>query len=156
MPCVAAIQQQGIRAFRPDGIDHGGDTVQAANLAVTLRQGRKIVICQRISRRRSIANPIHLAKIRAGDMRHLPLGIAHTNVDFRFTEIDRFQLRMDVGDMDQRHIPEGIKLQQIVLRQLLLGSQTRPIAKTRCARHCGCGHGDLKKIAARDHIPMLR
>jgi len=37
---------------------------------------------------------------------------------------------MDVGDMDQRHIAKGIKLQQLILCEALLGRKPAPVAKT--------------------------
>ena len=46
--------------------------------------------------------------------------VTNTQIDFRLAEPDRFQLRMDVGNMDQGHIAHRIELQQLILCQGLL------------------------------------
>ena len=59
-------------------------------------------------------------------MRHLSLVRTDTDVDRRFAKQDRFQLRVNIGDVDERDISEGFEFQQLVLRQALLSRQPRP------------------------------
>jgi hypothetical protein len=53
--------------------------------------------------------------------------IADTDIGVRRPEIDRLELRMAVGEMQQRHLALGIELEQIVLRQLLLRQRARGV-----------------------------
>lgn len=155
MPGVTAVQQQRIRPIRTDGIDHCRHAVQTAYAPVSFGEGGKIVIGKRVSGRTAIRDAIGLAEVGTGDMRHLTLVRAHPEVDRGFTEIDRFQLRMNVGDMDDADIAEGIKLQQLILSQALLRRKTPPIAKTRCPDQGRGGHRNLQKITARDHGTLI-
>ena len=151
VPGVAAIQQQRIGPVRADLVDHTRHTVQTAHLAIALRQRRKIVIGQRIGRGAAVRDPVKLAEIRAGQMRHLPAVLAHTDIDRRFAEIDRFQLRVNVGHVDQADTPEGVKFKQFVLRQRLLRGKLAPDAKGRRTIQSRCSHAGLKEITTRDH-----
>ena len=101
--------------------------------------------------RRAIVDAIHLAEIRAGDMRCLTTGGAHAQVNLRLAEIDRLKLCVNIRDMDKRDIAVGVELKQVVLSQLLLGREARPIAKAGRTNHSRSRHRDLKKIATRDH-----
>ena len=72
-------------------------------------------------------------------MWHDTFVVAHTNVDGWFAKMDRFQLAMNICDMDQRDISKGIKFKQLILGKALLCRQTRPIAETGCAhQRRGC------------------
>ena len=73
------------------------------------------------------------AEIRTGHMGHLAIGGPDPEIDRRLAEIDRFELGVNVCDVDQADIAKSIKLQKIILRQRLLGGQFGPIAKTRGA-----------------------
>ena len=81
--------------------------------------------------RASVIDAIELAKVCPGYMRHCTFVRTDTNVDGRFAEIDRFKLPVDVRHMDQRHISIGVKVQQLILRELLLGRQSCPVPKPR-------------------------
>jgi hypothetical protein len=56
-------------------------------------------------------------------VRRLTGGEAHADVEFRLPEIDRLRLGMHVGDVDQRHVAEIARPDQVVLRQNLLGRE---------------------------------
>jgi hypothetical protein len=128
--------------------------VHAAHLAVLARQRREIVIGQRIVPRAAVLDPVKLAERLTGHMRHVALVLADADVHLRFAEIDRLELSVNVGDMDQRDVAVGLELQQLVLRQPLLRGQLRPVAETAGAhQRRGC-HAGLKKIAARDHLAL--
>ena len=61
-----------------------------------------------------------LAELRIGEMRRLALGLADAEIDRRLAEMQRHQLRMDVGDVQDRHRAERIEAQDVGLRQPLL------------------------------------
>ncbi len=156
VPGVATVQQQGIRPRRADRLYDSRHTIKATDLAVFFAQGREIIVRQGIVAGAAILDAIKFAEIRAGDMRHLALVAAHTDVDLRLTEINRLKLRVDVGHVDQAHVAESVKFQKLVLGQGLLRCQFRPIAKAACAIKRRGRHADLKKIATRDHVIRLR
>ena len=58
---------------------------------------------------------------------------------------------MNVGDVDQADIAEGVEFQQLVLGQRLLCGQLAPIAKRRRPVKSSCSHAGLKKVSARNH-----
>ena len=143
VPGIAAIQQQSIGAGGANLVHDSRHTVHAAHLAIASREGGKIVISQGVMRRAAVVYSIGTAEIRACDMGHGALVDAHAKVDFGFPEIDWFQLCVNIGDMDQRHISKGLKLQQLVLRQRLLRSQTAPVAKPGRADNCAGSYAGL-------------
>ena len=81
-------------------------------------------------------------------MRRLSLRRADAEIDRRLAEIDRHQLAMDVGDMQQRDIAERIELQQFGFAQPLLRHGARETAAG-CQRRGG--GADLQQFAAGDH-----
>ena len=151
VPRVTAIQQQRIGAVGADCVYNGRHAVHAAHLTVGLRQRGKIVICQGVSIGRAILDPVSFAEISARDVRHLTVCRANTKVNLGLAEIDRFQLGVDVSDVDQADIAKRVELQKIVLRQSLLSGQLGPIAKARRTVKRRRSHRDLKKVAARNH-----
>ena len=52
----------------------------------------------------------------AGDVRDKASCITNAEIDRRLPEIDRQELSMEVGDMDERDVAERIKAQQLALR----------------------------------------
>jgi hypothetical protein len=156
LPGVAAVQKQRIGTVSADRLYDRGDPVKAADLAVGLRQGREIVIGQRIVERRAVLYPVHPAEVRAGHMRRLAGDRANADVPLGLAEPDRLQLRVDVGEMDERDIARGVESQKVVLRQRLLGGKTGPVSGSRGPENGRRRHADLKKITARDHGPSFR
>ena len=53
-------------------------------------------------------------------MRRLPPRLADAEIDRRLAEIDRHQLAVHVGDVQQRDVAERVEFEQFVLRQALL------------------------------------
>ena len=154
MPRIPAVEQQRIRPVGADRVEHGRHTVEAADLAVGLRMGDEIVIGQRVIQRRAAADAIANAEILAGDMGHLAGVVADADVDRWLTEIDRLQLRVDVGHMHQGDIAELLKLQERILIETVLCRQPRPVAEARAAVDGGRSHGHLQKITARQHVTL--
>ena len=61
-------------------------------------------------------------------MRRLPARLADAEIDRRLAEIDRHQLAVDIGDMQQRDIAERVELQQFGFAQALLRHGAREAA----------------------------
>ena len=151
MPGIAAIQQDCIGAICSNGVDDRRHPVEAADLAISLRKRAEIASRQGVMRGAAIVDAVELTEIRAGNMRHGPLVFAHADIDRRLAEIDRFELSVDVGDVDQADIAKGVELQKLFLSQRLLRRQFRPVTKGRCPKNGRSSHARLKKITPRDH-----
>ena len=151
MPCVPTIEQNGIGAIGTDRIYHRGHTIKAAHTAVGARKRLEIARRQGVVGGTTIVDPIELAEVATGEVRNRAAVVAHPDIDRRFTEVDRHQLGVNVRDMDQGHVAEGVEGQQIILRQRLLGRQFGPVSKPgRPIKGCG-GHSRLQEITTRDH-----
>ena len=147
MPRIPTIQQKRIRPIGPDRVDHSGHAIQAADAPISFGQGGEIARAERVVGGAAVIDAVKLAEIGPGDMRHGTTVVTHSNIHRRFTEIDRLELGVNVGDVDQRDIAKGVELQKLILCQRLLRCQTGPVAETRCADKRGCGHRHLKDIA---------
>ena len=151
MPGITAIQKDAVRSRGADRLDHGRHAVHAAHLAIGLSQRVEILIGQRVGFRAGRDDVEHLQEIRPRHMRRLALGLADAQVDLGFTKPDRFDLCVNVGDVDQRNVTEIIELQQLVLGQGLLGCQLRPVAEPRNPDDGrGCNRC-LQELTAGDH-----
>jgi len=81
--------------------------------------------------------------------------LAHTDIDGGLAEVDRHELRVKVGQVDQRHVAEALEIEQVVLRQRLLRRRPRPLSgKPRAGngRQRRTGH---QKFASRKHASTL-
>ena len=76
-------------------------------------------------------------------MRHQTLDFADAEIDRRLAEQHRQQLAVDVGDVDQRDVADGVEAQQFGLREPLLRKGARPAGRNQ-RRGRGC---KLKEIA---------
>ena len=148
VPCVTAVQKDRIRTISADRLYDRRNAVEATHLAVGFTQSGKVIVGQRVMRRRSIVDPVETAEICARHVWNSATAVAYTEVDLRFAEIDRLQLRVNVGDVNQRHVAEGFERKQVVLGQDLLRGQTSPVAKTGRTPDGASGHTGLKKITA--------
>ena len=126
LPGVAAIEQQHLAvAFGTHLLDHRRQPIEAADLAVAFGKRGEIPIGHRIGGGRFRRDAEFGEEIRAGQMRRQSLGGADAKIDARLAEIDRHQLAVDVGDVQQRDIADRIEAREVVLRQSLLGEGTR-------------------------------
>ncbi len=117
MPCITAIQKNCIRAIGTNGFDHCRDPVQPAHAAIALRQRSKITRTQGVMAWAAIRDPVEAAKVSAGNMRHGTFVAANTQIEGRLSKVDRFELSMDVRDVNQRDVSEHLELQKLVLGQ---------------------------------------
>ncbi len=130
LPGVAAVEEDGaLAALGADRFQDGGDAVEAAEPAVGLRQRDEILIGQRIGLRRSGRDLVVIEQRAAGEVRHQALGVAGAEIDRGLAEIDRAKLRVQVGDVHQRHVAERLEAQQFGLRQPLLGQRLGPAGR---------------------------
>src|SRR3546814_6071079 len=57
----------------------------------------------------------HLQEVGAGHMRGQALDLADAEIDRRLAEVQRLHLRVDIGDVQQRHVAEVLRRQQVLL-----------------------------------------
>ena len=99
----------------------------------------------------AVFDTVCTAEIGTGDMWNSAFVVANAQIDLWFAEPDRFQLGVNVRDVDQRHVAERIEFQQLILRQQLLGGQLAPLPKTGRTDDGAGSHTGLQKIPTRDH-----
>ena len=94
-----------------------------------------------------------LEKIHAGQMRRLPARRADAEIDRRLAEIDRHQLAVDVGDVQQRDVAERVELEQFGFAQPLLRQSSGKIGEREAAAKAQrrAGGADLEDFTAGDH-----
>ena len=151
VPGITTIQKQRIRPIGPDRVDHSGHAIQSADAPISFGQGGEIARAERVVGRAAVFDAVQFAEIGPGDMRHRTAIVTHSDIHRWLAEVDRLELGVNVGDVDQRDIAKGVELQKLILRQRLLGCQTGPVAKPGRAHKSGRGHRHLKEIATRDH-----
>jgi hypothetical protein len=149
LPGVAAVEEEHlVAALGAHALDDGGEPVEPADAAVGLCQRRKVFRGQRVSCRRLRRNAETLEEVAAGEMRRLSPRRADAEIDRRLAEIDRQQLAVNVGDMQQCDIAERVEFQQFGFAQPLLRHRTRKAAARRQRRG---GGADLQQFATSDH-----
>ena len=87
-------------------------------------------------------------------MRRPASGLADAEIDRGFTKIKRNKLRMQIGEMQQGHGTERLKLENIVLAQALLRRQAAEPSMAGARRDGGRGGCGLKKMSSRYHIEI--
>src|SRR5215470_9938981 len=92
-------------------------------------------------------NAVIIKQRSAGQMRHLSVCLTDPDVDGSFAKVDRHQLSMKVGDVNERDVAERFEIHNVRLAQLLLSKGPRP-----ATRHDRRRRGDdLEKLAPRRH-----
>ena len=149
LPGVAAVEEQGaVRARGADRLEHGGDPVEAAELAVGLGERREILCGEGIGAGGAGRDFEQVEKRLAGDMRQLSARLAGADVDGRLAVQNRLELGVQVGEVNEGDVADRCaEPQQFILRQALLRECARPDAGDngrRCRR-------DLEKFPPGDH-----
>ena len=85
-------------------------------------------------------------------MRRQPLDRADAQIDRRFAKIERRKLGVNVGEMQQGHLPYRLEGQQPILRQFLLRSQPANGAGPGNQGSRGAGR---REVPAGDHFAAL-
>ena len=93
--------------------------------------------------------PKRLEKVRAADVRRHVAAVAGAEILRRLAIDHRHELRVQVGEMQQRDVAEIVEPEKLVLRQPLLRHGARKRAQPAHGRRGGCT--DLKRFAAGDH-----
>ena len=104
LPSVATIEQQRAGAAGFEALDQGRDVRKTAHLAILPRCALEIEV--RMSMGFMAAHPQTrvLDEMLAHQMRHFAPHAGDTNVGIGLAEIDRQQLRMAIGHVQQMHI----------------------------------------------------
>ena len=132
LPGVAAIQQQHlvVAAFGAHRADQRRDAIHAAHAPVVAGERNEIVRGQREGVRRAGSDIEVLPELGVGDMRRQSLGFADAEIDRRLAEMQRHQLRVDVGHVQDGDGAERIEAHDVGLRQALLGGDVPEPAET--------------------------
>ena len=129
-----------------------GKPVEPADASIGLGQRLEILVGQRIGRGRLLGNAEALEKVLAGEMRRLAPRLADAEIDRRLAEIDRHQLAVDIGDVQQRDVAERVELEQFRFGEALLRQGARERAVAGRERR---GRGaDLENFTTRNHRPL--
>ncbi len=148
LPGIAAVEEHDTAAaLGADRLEDGGDAVEAAQPPIASGQRGEIHRGERICGRRARGDAIALEKSFAADMRDQTSRFAGAEIDRRFAEENRQELRMNVGDVDERDIANRLESQQRILGETLLRQRPRPAAGR---NGHGCG-SHLQKIAPGEH-----
>ena len=104
LPGIATIKQQNIivAALGTDMFDDRRHPVETAHPAVGLRKCGEIQVGHRICVRRTRFDIVELQEVGAGDVRRQTGDRSDAEIDRRLAEIDRLELGMNVGDVEDR------------------------------------------------------
>jgi hypothetical protein len=96
--------------------------------------------------------PVARQEIGAGHVRRQPCRLADADVDGRLAEVDRHQLGVEIRQVKQRHLTQGLESQKLILCDRL--ARRCPNQSRRAAHQDGGrGHG-LKEVTAVKHHPV--
>ncbi len=133
-----------MRARGAQALDQGRDMREAAQLAVAARRGLVVEAGEGV-RQPAAARHAEMLQERLSDqVRRLARRGAHPDIEARLAEIGRQQLRMRVGDVQQRNVAEGRQLVELV------GGLGRAGARAQ-ARARGGGEGEQAQEFASLH-----
>ena len=127
LPGVAAVEQQHlVAALGAHRFDGGRETIEPADAAVALRERGEILRGQRIGGRRAGRDVEMRQEVLAGDVRERAARLADAEVERRLAEIHRHELRVQVGEMQDRDVAERVEAEELVLRDALLREGAAP------------------------------
>src|SRR5690606_40295096 len=89
-----------------------------------------------------------LHQVAADQMRRQAERTADADIDAGLAEMQRHELRVNVGEMQQRDLPQGLEAQQVGLRNRL---RRRGAAQRTAAEQDGSGGTGLENVAAAQH-----
>jgi hypothetical protein len=106
LPGVAAVEQQGAGAAGLHALDQGGQVGEAADLAVGLGGLVEIQVGEGVGLEGVRLDAEVLEQLVADQVRHLAELVADAEIDVRLAEVDRQQLGVAVGDVQQADVAE--------------------------------------------------
>ena len=146
----AVEQQHAIGAtLAADRIDHGGDAIHAADAAIGFGERLEVGRGEHVGIERRGGDAERRQEILAYQVRQLAPGLANAQIERGLAKIDRLQLRMTVGHVQQSQLPLGREAQQVFLAQRALGRGAAQPAAQASYGGRGCGH--LQKVSSGNH-----
>ena len=129
LPDVAAVEQQRIAGagIRAQPVDQGFQMREAAHAAVAVRGVLKIEEGEGVGDPATRHDVEIFEEGAADDMRRFPAHIADADIDARLAEMDRLQLGVAVGQMQDADIAEAADVVEIII-----GRQSHARRDARC------------------------
>ncbi len=157
LPRVAAVEKQHAVLSAPGShrLDHGCGAVEPADAAVASGEGSKIVGRERVGRGRTRRNAELAQEIAAAQMRRQSPRLADADIGGRLAQIDRHELAVQVGHVQERDIADAVEAQELALGEPLLRRDAAERPKPVRRRHRRRGNAHLDELAARDHQRMF-
>ncbi|MDB5627232.1 MAG: hypothetical protein JWR73_3034 [Tardiphaga sp.] len=126
LPAVAAVEQQHlvVATLGAHRANQRRDAIHAAHPPVIACQRNEVIRRQREGIGRAGGDLKVFSKFSIGDVRWDAFRLTDTEIDRRFTELKRHQLRMGIGDVEDRYRAEWVEAQNVVLGQPLLRGGT--------------------------------
>ena len=156
LPRIAAVERQHLvgAAFGADRLDDGRDAIHAAHAAIVLRQ--RLIVFRRhgVGVRRARRDLEMGEKGVLGQMRGTAIRLADAQIDRRLAEIERDELGVEVGDVDERHRSQRVEAQKVGLRQLLLRGEPTERREARTDQKAS-RRRRLQEVPAADHCVVL-
>ena len=147
LPGVAAVEQQHpARPLGADRVDQRRQPVEPADPAVGLGQRLEVGRGQRIGVVAAAADLEGLQQLLAHDMRRQAARLADAEIDRRLAEIDRHELGVQVGEIEQRELAGRLEAQQIGLRRPAALRKSRSGHAKSCRRR-----GNLQQLTAAEY-----
>ena len=101
MPGITTIKQQGTGTVGADFFDQRRQVSEAAHLAVDTGQLLEVQICKSVGVEGVGLEVEMIQEVITDQMRNLAPHAANAEIDIGFTEIDRVQLGMAVGNVQK-------------------------------------------------------
>ena len=124
VPAVAAVEDERVRPRGAQPLHQRRDMRVAAHPAVAARGGFEIEVRERVRLRAGGRDAVMGEEPLADEMRRVALIFLYADVYARLAEVDRKELRMHIGDMQQGHVAEGRELIELIGR--LRVARSRP------------------------------
>ena len=118
LPGVAAIEQQHLaRALGANRPDQSGEPIEATHPTVGPGKAVEVGAGQGIGVVGAAPDPVIRQQPLTHEVRRQALGVSYADVDRRLAEIDRHELGVQVGEVEQSDLPHRREAQQISLRR---------------------------------------
>ena len=157
LPAVAAIQQQHlvVAALGAHRIDQRTDAIHASHAAVIAGQRHEIIGGQRVGIGRSDGDVEVFSELGVGQMRRQPLRFADAEIDRRLAEIQRHQLGVGIGRIQDGDRAQGIETGDVGLGQALLSGEPPERAEPASERQRRRSRRRLQELPPRYHRSTL-
>src|SRR5207245_27923 len=110
LPGVAAVEQEARAALCAQLLDERGKMGEAAHFSVPLRRSRKIEVSKGVRFAAARLDSVALEKGSADQMRRKVAALPDAEIDARLAETHGQQLRVAIGEVQQRYVAEARQL----------------------------------------------